>query len=98
MNKFVPFGGCVLTCPAVPPDAAGLVAKERNSDLSRQATDYGILVHVMKINADKPHLWKADIAASIDQFNQWFIRFAPDAFRTTRLKTTERVKAALLAS
>ena len=28
-------------------------------------------------NADKPHLWKTDIAASVDQFNQWFMRFAP---------------------
>jgi hypothetical protein len=51
-----------------------------------------------KINADKPHLWKADIAASVDQFNQWFMRFAPDAFRSTRAKTTEHVKAALLAT
>jgi hypothetical protein len=23
-----------------------------------------------RINADKPHLWKKDIAASVDQFNQ----------------------------
>lgn len=52
----------------------------------------------MKINADKPHLWKANIAASIDQFNQWFIRFAPTAFRATRLETTDRVKTALLAT
>jgi len=51
-----------------------------------------------KINADKPHLWKEDIAASVDQFNQWFMRFAPEAFRSTRSKTTERVKAALLAT
>jgi hypothetical protein len=51
-----------------------------------------------RINADKPHLWKADIAASVDQFNQWFMRFAPSAFRSTRVKTTERVKAALLAT
>lgn len=50
------------------------------------------------INADKPHLWKADIAASVDQFNQWFIRFAPEAFRSTRVETTEQVKAALLAT
>jgi len=50
------------------------------------------------INADKPHLWKADIAASVDQFNQWFMRYAPDAFRSTRVKTTEHVKAALLAT
>src|SRR4051812_43497033 len=51
-----------------------------------------------RINADKPHLWKADIAASVDQFNQWFMRFAPEAFRSTRFKTTEHVKAALLAT
>ena len=51
-----------------------------------------------RINADKPHLWKSDIAASVDQFNQWFMSFAPDAFRSTRVKTTEHVKAALLAT
>jgi type II restriction enzyme len=51
-----------------------------------------------RINADKPHLWKTDIAASVDQFNQWFMRFAPKAFRSTRVKTTEDVKAALLAT
>jgi hypothetical protein len=51
-----------------------------------------------KINSDKPHLWKADIAASVDQFNQWFMRFAPDAFRSTRVKTTDHVKAALIAT
>ncbi len=51
-----------------------------------------------RINADKPHLWKADIAASVDQFNEWFMRFAPAAFRSTRIKTTEHVKAALIAT
>lgn len=51
-----------------------------------------------RVNADKPHLWKADIAASVDQFNQWFMQFAPQAFRSTRVKTTEHVKAALLAT
>lgn len=51
-----------------------------------------------KINADKPHLWKADVAASVDQFNQWFMEFAPRAFRSTRVTTTERVKAALVAT
>jgi hypothetical protein len=53
---------------------------------------------VKRINADKPHLWKADIAASVDQFNQWFMKFAPAAFRATRVKTTEHVKAALIAT
>lgn len=51
-----------------------------------------------RVNADKPHLWKADIAASVDQFNQWFMKFAPDAFRSTRVKTTKQVKAALIAT
>ena len=50
------------------------------------------------INADKSHLWKDDISASVDQFNQWFMQFAPKAFRSTRLKTTTLVKDALLAT
>ena len=50
------------------------------------------------INADKPQLWKPDIAASVDQFNQWFIRFAPETFRATRRITTEKVKSALIAT
>jgi len=28
----------------------------------------------MPISADKPHLWKADTQASVDQFNQWFVK------------------------
>lgn len=52
----------------------------------------------LRVNADKPHLWKADVAASIDRFNHWFMEFAPRAFRSTRLETTERVKAALIAT
>lgn len=55
-------------------------------------------VMTRRINADKPHLWKTDIAASVDQFNQWFMGFAPVAFRSTRVKTTVHVKAALLAT
>ena len=51
-----------------------------------------------RINTDKPYLWKRDIAALVDQFNQWFMRFAPDAFRSTRVPTTGHVKAALMAT
>lgn len=51
-----------------------------------------------RLNANKSHLWKADIAVSVDQFNQWFMQFAPHAFRSTRVKTTEHVKAALTAT
>src|SRR5258708_22703486 len=49
----------------------------------------------MPINADKPHLWKADTRASVDQFNQWFMKFAPKAYRDTRKKTIEDVEKGL---
>ncbi len=50
------------------------------------------------VNADNPLRWKADVALSVDQFNQWFMQFAPHAFRSTRVKTTETVRTALLAT
>jgi hypothetical protein len=56
------------------------------------------LMKSRRINSNKPHLWKDDIAASVDQFNRWFMRFAPKAFRSTRVETTEHVKGALLAT
>jgi hypothetical protein len=49
----------------------------------------------MPINADKPHLWKADTRASVDQFNQWFMLFAPKAYRDTRKQTIKRVEEGL---
>jgi hypothetical protein len=52
----------------------------------------------MPINSDKPHLWKQDIQASVDLFNRWFMRFAPKAYRNTRVKVTEYVEHALLQS
>lgn len=49
----------------------------------------------MPINADKPHLWKKDIQESVDLFNDWFMRFAPKAYRETRIETTKQVENAL---
>ncbi len=49
----------------------------------------------MPINADKPHLWKADTRASVDQFNRWFMKFAPKAYRDTRTKAIESVEKGL---
>ena len=49
----------------------------------------------MAINLDKPTRWKADIAESVDMYNDWFMKFAPQAFRTTRIQTTKDVEAAL---
>jgi len=47
------------------------------------------------VNADKPHLWKSDIAQSVDFYNNWFMQFAPQAYRDTRLVTTQQVESAL---
>lgn len=52
----------------------------------------------MPVNLDKPHLWKADIVQSVDMYNDWFMRFAPQAFRETRVKVTENVERTLRAT
>ena len=49
----------------------------------------------MPVNLDKPHLWKTDIAQSVDMYNDWFMNFAPSAFRETRIHTTKAVEATL---
>lgn len=49
----------------------------------------------MPVNLDKPQLWKADIALSVDMYNDWFMKFAPVAFRETRIKVTKDVEATL---
>ena len=49
----------------------------------------------MAINADKPLLWKNDIAKSVDFYNNWFMNFAPKTYRETRLETTKQVVEAL---
>ena len=49
----------------------------------------------MAVNRNKPDKWKADIAQSVDMYNDWFVRFAPEAYRTTRIHTTNDVEAAL---
>lgn len=48
----------------------------------------------MAINADKTHLWKADVAQSIDFYNDWFLRFAPGTYRKQRIIRTKEVLAA----
>ena len=49
----------------------------------------------MEVNANKPQRWKQDIALSVDFYNDWFLRFAPKAYRETRQATTREVEAAL---
>lgn len=49
----------------------------------------------MGINREKPDLWKDDIGRSVDLYNQWFMDFAPKAFRETRVNTAASVERAL---
>lgn len=52
----------------------------------------------MPVNANKPDRWKADVAASVDLYNDWFLRFAPKTYRDTRVTTTKQVDEALKAT
>lgn len=52
----------------------------------------------MPVNLDKPQNWKADIAQSVDMYNQWFMDFAPKAFRETRIEATKDVETTLRAT
>lgn len=49
----------------------------------------------MAVNRDKVDLWKSDVAKSVDFYNDWFMTFAPQAFRNTRVETTKKVEQAL---
>lgn len=46
----------------------------------------------MAVNLDKPQLWKDDIARSVDLYNEWFLKFAPQTYREERVKATKRVQ------
>ena len=49
----------------------------------------------MGVNRNKVDLWKTDVAESVDFYNDWFMEFAPRAFRETRIETTAQVEQAL---
>lgn len=49
----------------------------------------------MLVNANKPERWKADVAQSVDLYNNWFMQFAPKAYRDARTATIEQVSTAL---
>ncbi len=52
----------------------------------------------MSANREATGQWKADIQASVDMYNQWFLKFAPKAFRDTRIEATIDVDKALKQS
>jgi hypothetical protein len=47
------------------------------------------------VNRDKEQQWSADIAASVAMYNEWFMKFAPSAYRDTRAKVAQDVEEAL---
>ena len=52
----------------------------------------------MAINRDKPDRWKQEVAQSVDMYNVWFLRFAPQAHRMTRDRATKDVETTLQAT
>lgn len=49
----------------------------------------------MKINSQQTDNWKRDVALSVDYYNEWFLAFAPEAYRETRRKTASSVATCL---
>ena len=49
----------------------------------------------MNVNNNKISQWKYDVQKSVDFYNDWFMNFAPKAFRETRIKTSKLVEDAL---
>ena len=71
-----------------------------NSLIKAENQDSLVIIYVeqglsMAVNRDKVDLWKKDVAISVDFYNNWFMEFAPKAFRDTRIQTTEDVELAL---
>jgi hypothetical protein len=49
----------------------------------------------VSVNRNRSERWKADIAQSVDMYNNWFMNFAPNAYRETRRQTTKDVESTL---
>lgn len=64
--------------------------------LSSGSGDFWLGETGMAVNSDKPDNWKRDIACSVDMYNNWFKRFAPDAYRAVRAQATRDVETTLL--
>ena len=45
------------------------------------------------INAGNPNIWEQDTAASVSQYNYWFIDFAPRAYDAARADCSERIES-----
>ena len=49
----------------------------------------------MAVNRDQLDQWKWDTAQSVDMYNDWFMQFAPEAYRTTRAQTAKDIEVTL---
>lgn len=52
----------------------------------------------MPVNADKPQVWKADVAQSAGDYDDWYLRYAPQAYRDARNEAANRVEEILRAT
>ena len=52
----------------------------------------------MAANNDSPRRWNADVAASVDFYNRWFLDAAPATFRAMRADAQQTVRAAFGAT
>lgn len=50
----------------------------------------------MAVNLDKPQRWKTDTQLSVDDYNRWFLEYAPITYRETRARATVYVEDILL--
>lgn len=53
---------------------------------------------VMAINSDKPQNWPQDIVQSVELYNDWFVKFSPQVYRTARVEAIAVVELALKAT
>ena len=56
----------------------------------------GILYMAPSINNNRTESWKQDVMRSVDFYNNWFLNFAPDAYRKARNEAIERVDEVLI--
>jgi len=50
----------------------------------------------MAINNTRIKSWKRDVILSVDYYNEWFLKFAPDAYRRARNEAIDKVDAVLV--
>ncbi len=52
----------------------------------------------MAINNDKTQKWKNDVIQSVDFYNDWFLNFAPQAYRNARHAAIDKVDSTLIST